>query len=278
MAYVTEAFGAGHVTGITSWLDHFAAGIVVTAMVAVSFGSYGASIIFGEDAPQIWVNVFASAIVVLLAVVVIVGANVVAKGIDGDRRRAAGRLRGLHRGHGVAARHVAPRPLPTRRRERHRLRGGAEHLCLPRLRRDHFHRRRPSRSSAPAPPGAMYIAVLLTTALYILISLGVFGSLTVEEVHRERRLRRHGGCAARSRCWARAGFTLTTAPLRGAASRRASSMNRRACTAPGYVTRTLCRQQLCRADTSAWLHRVGGSRGLTGDRGRDPPGRRSAST
>ena len=48
VAYLIEGFGRGHVSGVASWLFYFA-GLIVTAMVAVSFGSYGASLFFGDD-------------------------------------------------------------------------------------------------------------------------------------------------------------------------------------------------------------------------------------
>ncbi len=52
IAFLHEAFGDSHLTGISSWLYYFAV-LIVTAMVAVSFGSYGASLFFGDGAPHI---------------------------------------------------------------------------------------------------------------------------------------------------------------------------------------------------------------------------------
>ena len=46
IAYLIEAFGKSHLTGVASWLFYFA-GLIVTAMVAVSFGSYGVSLFLG---------------------------------------------------------------------------------------------------------------------------------------------------------------------------------------------------------------------------------------
>ena len=78
IAYLIEGFGRGHVTGVASWLFYFA-GLIVTAMVAVSFGSYGASLFFGDDAAGAWVNVLASFVVVAMVAINAVGAGVVAK-------------------------------------------------------------------------------------------------------------------------------------------------------------------------------------------------------
>ena len=78
VAYLVEAFGNGRLVGITSWLLYFVL-IIVTAMVAVSFGAYGSSLFFGDDAASYWVNVLASVIVVAMAIVNLFGANMVAK-------------------------------------------------------------------------------------------------------------------------------------------------------------------------------------------------------
>ena len=44
LEYVAKGFGDGHVTGITAWLT-YAANAIVTAMVAVSFGSYASAVV-----------------------------------------------------------------------------------------------------------------------------------------------------------------------------------------------------------------------------------------
>ena len=46
-----------HLTGIASWLFYLA-GIIVTAMVALSFGSYARSLFLPDDASAGWVKVF----------------------------------------------------------------------------------------------------------------------------------------------------------------------------------------------------------------------------
>jgi amino acid transporter len=51
----------------------------VTAMVAVSFGNYATSLILGEGAAQIWVKIFAVGIVVLLTFVNSIGAEAVTR-------------------------------------------------------------------------------------------------------------------------------------------------------------------------------------------------------
>ena len=46
LEYVNQGFGEGHVATVTAWLV-FAANIIVTAMVALSFGSYASDSVAG---------------------------------------------------------------------------------------------------------------------------------------------------------------------------------------------------------------------------------------
>ena len=78
VAYLMEGFGRGRVFGTSAWLFYFA-GLIITAMVAVSFGSYGASLLFGDDYPAGWVNVLATLVVIAMAALNAGGATVVAK-------------------------------------------------------------------------------------------------------------------------------------------------------------------------------------------------------
>jgi amino acid transporter len=76
LTYLSKGFGEGHLTGITSWLFYTTAGIV-TAMVATSFGGY-ASAVFTDNDPT-WTKVFSVAIVVVMAALNVVGSTAVAK-------------------------------------------------------------------------------------------------------------------------------------------------------------------------------------------------------
>src|SRR5262245_36121023 len=44
LEYVSRAFGVGHIAATTAWLT-YSVNIIVTAMVAVSFGSYASSLL-----------------------------------------------------------------------------------------------------------------------------------------------------------------------------------------------------------------------------------------
>jgi amino acid transporter len=70
-----KATGNGHFTGITAWLTYLA-NAIVTAMVAVSFGSYATSTFAGEN--QAWIKVFAALIIIVMTGVNIVGSRLVA--------------------------------------------------------------------------------------------------------------------------------------------------------------------------------------------------------
>ena len=73
---MAKGFGDGHFTGITAWLT-YSANAIVTAMVAVSFGSYASAAFAGENAA--WAKVFAALIIVVMTGVNIVGSGLVAR-------------------------------------------------------------------------------------------------------------------------------------------------------------------------------------------------------
>ncbi len=75
LEYVAKSTGNGHFTGITAWLTYMA-NAIVTAMVAVSFGSYATSTFAGENAA--WIKVFAALIIVVMTALNIAGSGLVA--------------------------------------------------------------------------------------------------------------------------------------------------------------------------------------------------------
>jgi amino acid transporter len=76
LEYVAKGFGGGHVTGITAWLT-YVANAIVTAMVAVSFGSYASALFAGENAA--WAKVFAALVIIVMTAVNVVGSRLVAR-------------------------------------------------------------------------------------------------------------------------------------------------------------------------------------------------------
>ena len=182
VAYLVKGFGTGHLTGVASWLFYFA-GLIVTAMVAVSFGTYGKSLLFGDGAAGAWVNVLAIAVVLAAVVVNVVGADVVARVqslivvallvvfavfivstftvIDWDRLAWS-----TYPSTGDIVASVALTFFAYL--------GFAVISFTAGSMRDPKHEL----------PRAMYLGVIGATVLYVLISLGTFGALSPEEVQR----------------------------------------------------------------------------------------------
>ena len=181
IAYLMEGFGNGRLVGIASWLGYAAAIVIVCSMVAVSFGSYATSLFVGDDAAGWWDNVFTSAVVVGAAAINVVGSRVVDRAqtvivvlllavfavfiavtivdIDFDLLAFSGYPSFSKILSSVALTFFAYLGFSVITFAAGDLRDPAREL-----------------------PKAMYGALGVTTVLYILISLGVFGTLTVEEV------------------------------------------------------------------------------------------------
>jgi amino acid transporter len=76
LEYVARGWGDGHFTGIIAWLI-LATNAIVTSMVAVSFGSYASSAV--ADSSTSWTKFFAVAIVVVMSLLNVVGSRAVAR-------------------------------------------------------------------------------------------------------------------------------------------------------------------------------------------------------
>jgi amino acid transporter len=178
LEYVNQGFGVGHVATAVAWLTYAANGIV-TAMVAVSFGSYAATAVADDDPTA--AKALAIAIVVAMTVLNIAGSTLVARvqslivfvvvGIlaffafvtiaDIDTARLSP---SLYPGIQDIVSSVALTFFAF-------LGFGVVTFTAKDL-------RDPSRQL----PRAMAIAIGLATAVYVAVSLGVFGTLSVDEV------------------------------------------------------------------------------------------------
>ena len=235
IAYLIEGFGRGHLTGVASWLFYFA-GLIVTAMVAVSFGSYGASLFFGDDAAGAWVNVLASVVVVAMVAINAVGAGIVAKVqsvivvlllavfaifiavtlADADWDLLAPST------YPSTADIVASVALTF-----------FAYIGFSVISFTAADLRDPRRQL----PRAMYLGVGLTAAIYVLISLGTFGALTTDEVQQ------YGDTAlahAAEPALGEAGFTMMSIAALLATS---SSVNANLFAA-GNITALLAKEQM----------------------------------
>ena len=180
IAYLIEGFGNGRLVGIASWLGYFAAIVIVCSMVAVAFGSYATSLFVGDDAAAGWDNVFTSGIVVAMAAINMVGSRVVDRAqsvivvillavfavfigvtlvdIDFDLLAFSGYPGFSDILSSVALTFFAYLGFSVITFAAGDLRDPAREL-----------------------PKAMYAALGVTTVTYVLISVGVFGTLTVDE-------------------------------------------------------------------------------------------------
>jgi amino acid transporter len=76
LEYVNRGYGVGHVATVVAWLT-YAANAIVTAMVAVSFGSYASDAI--ADGDPAWVKGLAVALVIVMTGLNVAGSTLVAK-------------------------------------------------------------------------------------------------------------------------------------------------------------------------------------------------------
>ena len=178
VTFLIKGFGRGHVSAVTSWLLYFAA-IIVTAMVSVSFGSYGSALFFDDSTT--WSKVLTIAVVLLVAVVNIAGA----KFIDKVQSLIVIVLLAVFAVFIVVTlaqvdpELLAPDTYPP-------TTDIVSSVALTFFAYLGFTVISFTGDDLPDParnlPRAMYLALGITTVLYVLIAVGVFGTLTVDEV------------------------------------------------------------------------------------------------
>jgi amino acid transporter len=78
ITYLVKGFGLGRLVGIASWLGYIAAIVIVTAMVAVSFGGYATTLFVGENASSLWNNLFITLLLLVMLSLNWVGTKTVA--------------------------------------------------------------------------------------------------------------------------------------------------------------------------------------------------------
>ena len=178
LEYVNQGFGEGHVATVTAWLT-FAANAIVTAMVAVSFGSY-ASDAFANRDPE-WAKALAIGLVVVMTGLNVAGSTIVAKVQSLIVFVVVGILAifAIVTIANIDPARLAPSTYPGARQIVSSvaltffafLGFGVVTFTAKDL-------RDPSREL----PRAMMIAIGLAAAVYVAVSLGVFGTLGVEQV------------------------------------------------------------------------------------------------
>jgi amino acid transporter len=179
LEYVAKGFGNGHVTGITAWLT-YSANAIVTAMVAVSFGSYASSMLTGEE-QGVWIKVFAAAIIIVMTVVNVVGSQLVANAQTVIVYIVLGILTvfAVVTLANMNPHLLAPSGYPP-------VKDIVSSVALTFFAFLGFgiitFTAKDLAKPARQLPRAMYLALSIATVIYVAIALGVFGTLTVEKV------------------------------------------------------------------------------------------------
>ena len=178
LEYVAKGFGDGHATGITAWLT-YVANAIVTAMVAVSFGSYASSMFAGGG--KAWIKVFAALIILVMTAVNIVGSKLVA----GAQTVIVTVVLGILVLFAVVTlvnmnpSLLAPSGYPP-------FRDIVSSVALTFFAFLGFGIITFTAKDLERPsyqlPRAMYLALGIATVIYIAVALGVFGTLTAEQV------------------------------------------------------------------------------------------------
>jgi amino acid transporter len=178
LEYLSRGLGQGHVTGVTSWLL-FATNAIITAMVAVSFGSYASAVVANQNAA--WGKVFACAVVLAMtwlnvrgsAAVVRVQSVIVKVVITILVFFAVVTIINMEPSL------LAPSGYPS-------FRDIVSSIALTFFAFLGFGVITFTAKDLPEPsrqlPRAMFLALGIATTVYVAVALGVFGTLTVDQV------------------------------------------------------------------------------------------------
>ena len=178
LEYVNQGFGEGHVSTVVAWLTYIANGIV-TAMVALSFGSYASSAFAGDNAA--WVKIFAVALLITMTALNVAGSTFVARVQSIVVFVVIGILAvfSVVTIANVEPGNLAPSTYP----------GAQDIVSSVALTFFAFlgfgvvtFTAKDLAQPSKQLPMAMTIAIGLATVIYVAVALGVFGTLTVPEV------------------------------------------------------------------------------------------------
>ncbi len=178
LEYVSRGFGDGHTTGIIAWLL-FAANAIITAMVAVSFGSYAATVVSRGDSA--WIKAFAVLVLLAMTILNILGSQAVARA----QTVVVYVVIGILTVFAVATlTHIHPHLLAFSRYPS--LRDIVSSVALTFFAFLGFGVITFAATSLANPrhdlPRSMFLALGIATVIYVAVALGVFGTLTVQKV------------------------------------------------------------------------------------------------
>jgi amino acid transporter len=178
LEYLSQGFGRGHVTNATAWLL-YATNAIITAMVASSFGSYASAVVAGKNAA--WAKVFACLIVLAMTLLNIVGAQAVAR-VQAVIVNVVVSILVIFAVVTIVNMNpslLAPSGYPG-------LRQIVSSIALTFFAFLGFGVITFTAKDLPDPsrqlPRAMYLALGIATVVYVAVALGVFGTLTVDQV------------------------------------------------------------------------------------------------
>jgi amino acid transporter len=178
LEYVARAFGNGHVTGVIAWLV-FAVNAIITGMVAVSFGSYASGAL--TDGNTTWVMVFAVLVILAMTTLNVLGSQAVARVQTVVVVVVIGILSvfAISTLANVQPHLLAPSGYPK----------ASDILASVALTFFAFlgfgvitFTAKDLAKPARQLPRAVYLALGIATVIYVGVALGVFGTLTVDEV------------------------------------------------------------------------------------------------
>lgn len=178
--WFVRGYGTGLFTGGITMLGFFSY-IIIGAMVASSFGNYATKLFIGDSAPAIWINIFTTAIIIILTIVNMIGAEAVTRA----QTVVVSIVILVLAGFAIAmltqinTSLLAPSTYPP-------LRNILASVALTFFAYLGFGVISFTGGDIVNPakniPRAMYISLGFATILYIALAIGVFGTLTVTEV------------------------------------------------------------------------------------------------
>ena len=178
LTYLAKGFGEGHITGIVSWLFYMT-GAIVAAMVATSFGGY-ASAVVANDNPG-WAVAFAVGLVIVMTLLNIVGSTAVAR-VQSLIVKVVLAILGLF----AIVTIVNWDPSLLNPAGYPGLREIVSSVALTFFAFLGFGVITFTAKDLPHPvrqlPRAIYLALAIATTVYVAVSLGVFGTLTADQV------------------------------------------------------------------------------------------------
>jgi amino acid transporter len=178
LEYLGQGFGRGHLTNATAWLL-YATNAIITAMVASSFGSYASAVVAGKNAA--WAKVFACLVVVAMTLLNVVGSQAVAR-VQAVIVNVVVSILVIFAVVTIVNMNpslLAPSGYPG-------LRQIVSSIALTFFAFLGFGVITFTAKDLPDPsrqlPRAMYLALGIATVVYVAVALGVFGTLTVDQV------------------------------------------------------------------------------------------------